>query len=120
MQIFLEHTNPLFLQQKILKIYDLIKLSTLSVMYRAKEASLPFHVQNFFKAVTNEGIITRNKHVNNFKLNFVQIKRKQFCISFHGVKLWNALECYFKNCTNIKRFKYMYKEKCLDSYKNRN
>jgi len=45
---YLDHTNPLFVQYKCLKVLDVVKLKTLIVIYKAKYNMLPINLQTFF------------------------------------------------------------------------
>lgn len=55
----------------------------------------------------------------NFKTGKVRTTRKNFCVSVHGVKLWNSLNMELKQCPNIKQFKKSYKNMIFSNYKER-
>ncbi len=52
-----------------------------------------------------------------FKTPFAGNTLKQMCVSVSGVKRWNCLENDLKCCSNIVQFKYKYKEKIFNLYK---
>ena len=105
---YLEHTNPMFLNCKLLKFVDIVKLKTAIVMYKAKNCLLPKNVQNLFTSSSDCHYITRQKC--NFKHKFVRTKSKSMCISVYGIKLWNSLSSEIQNSKNIKTFKFLLKK----------
>nr|XP_049577520.1 centrosomal protein of 44 kDa isoform X1 [Syngnathus scovelli]XP_049577521.1 centrosomal protein of 44 kDa isoform X1 [Syngnathus scovelli] len=46
---YLEHTNPLFIQSKLLKFTDIVSYQTAIIMYRPKAKQLPENIQNLFR-----------------------------------------------------------------------
>ena len=44
----MDHTNMLFYDQHILKLPDVVKLKTASIMFKAFHNLLPVNVQQFF------------------------------------------------------------------------
>ena len=61
---YLEHTNPLFIQSKLLKFTDIVSYQTAIIMYKAKNRQLPENIQNVFRN-REGGYRLRGKH--NFK-----------------------------------------------------
>ena len=106
-----EHTG-LFLRSGLLKLKDLVSLQTLLVVYKAKHCLLPHGLQTLF--TVNSETSRRN---NDFKQPFAGNTLKQMCVSVSGVKRWNSLENDLKCCSNILQFKYKYKQKILNLYK---
>ena len=46
---FLSHTDPLFKNENILKVYDIFKLKCISLYYRFKNNLLPLNIRSFFR-----------------------------------------------------------------------
>jgi hypothetical protein len=111
----LEHTNDIFMNFKLLKFMDLVKLSTLLVMFRAYNINLPSNLQKCFSININTNLATRRK--NKFTVNYVRTTKKAMCLSVKGVKLWNSLDLKFTLCNNINLFKNNLKQCYLDEYK---
>ena len=106
---YLEHTNSLFLQSKVLKLIDLVEFQTAVFMFKARNNLLPGIIQKMF--FEREGGYNL-RGMSNFKTT-----RKSFCLSVSGVKLWNKLNYELKQCTNISQFKRMCKEIIFQRYK---
>ena len=91
-----------------LKLFDLIKLKTPVVMFKAYNNMLPVNLQKLFVRVEP---IRRTRNVNMFERRFVRMS-----LSNCGVKLWNGLEINLKSCRNVQEFKKCFKEKCVRTY----
>nr|XP_049573449.1 uncharacterized protein LOC125966909 [Syngnathus scovelli] len=111
---YLEHTNPLFIQSKLLKFTDIVSYQTVIIMYRAKAKQLPENIQNLFRNQEG-GYKLRGNH--NFKILNIRTTLKSFCITITGVKLWNNLSEELKQSPNIHQFKRMYKNMLFSGYK---
>ena len=91
---------------------DIIALQTLKIMFKAKNRSLPEHLQSLFKL--EEG----NNRLNlDFKHTFGRLSLKQMCISVAGVKLWHSQSKELKSCTSMSQFKKMFKKEKISIYK---
>ena len=110
---YLEHTNPLFIQSKLLKFTDIVSYQTAITMYKAKNHLLPLNVQNLFRN-REGGYNLRGESV--FKTLSRRTTLRSFCVSIVGVKLWNSLGDEYKLCPSINRFKSMYKSMIFSSY----
>ena len=88
---FDSHTNPLFVDLKLLKVRDIINSQQLKLVYEFLHNTLPTDLQNFF---------VFNSDFHNYKLNSVynkhlhipQIKTATYgnkSIKFHVARLWN-------------------------------
>ena len=96
-----------------LKLYDLIKLKTAVVMFKAYNNMLPVNLQKLFVRVEP---IRRTRNVNMFERRFVRTELKSMSLSNCGVKLWNRLEINLKSCRKVQVFKKCFKEKCVHTY----
>lgn len=110
---YLEHTNKLFLQCKILKLMDLVKLKTALLLFNASNFTLPSNIQNLFTC-RDTGYTLRG--YSNFTLPAVKTTRRSWCVSVCGVKLWNSLDDDLKQCTAIHMFKSWYKQMIWTQY----
>ena len=83
---------PLFHNMHALKLFDLIKLKTAVVMFKAYNNMLPVNPQTLFVRVEP---IRRTRHVNMFERRNI---RTVECLyqSVGGVKLWNGIESELK------------------------
>uniref|UniRef100_A0A3B3I1E4 Reverse transcriptase domain-containing protein n=1 Tax=Oryzias latipes TaxID=8090 RepID=A0A3B3I1E4_ORYLA len=113
---YLDHTNNLFYQSRLLKLYDLVDFYTAQLLYRASGKSLPFNIQKQF--LKNEGGF-KLRGCWNFKVKLIRTTKKSFCVSVCGTKLWNSLSNELKKISNIQIFKKMYKETLISGYENK-
>ena len=95
----LDHTSKMFCQLHILKIYDLIDLSTCNFMYKVFHKLVPLTLQNKFSMSSSK------KYKNNFYVMFART-RKQFSITIKGVSLWNSLHNFIKLSIIIENLQY--------------
>ena len=54
--LFRDHTNPLLVKNRCLKFHDLISLTTLLIVHRAKNNNFPAKIQKLLKSM-NEIVI---------------------------------------------------------------
>jgi hypothetical protein len=111
---YLDHTNNIFLNFKLLKFMDLVELNTLLVMHKAYNNLLPLNLQKCFSVDNVATFSTRRK--NKFKINYVRTNMKAMCISIRGVKMWNALDFKLSSCSDIKLFKRDVKNYYFEKY----
>ena len=103
---YLEHTNILFAQSKLLKFTDIVSYQTAIIMYKARNNLLPANIQQLFHE-REGGYNLRGDF--DFKTLSRNSTMKSFCVSRTGVKLWNSLSEVHKRCPSINHFKSMYK-----------
>ena len=77
-----------------LKLFDLIKLKTAVVMFKAYNNMLPVKLQKLFVRVEP---IRRTRNVNIFVRRLIRTELKSMSLSNSGVKLWNGLEIKLKS-----------------------
>lgn len=111
---YLDHTNPLFLKSKLLKMYDLVNLYTAQIMFRAFHNLLPVNIQNIF---SHRGQCYSLRGFGNFIVPMVRTTRRSFSVSVCGVKLWNSLGLELKQCQSIYYFKSLYKSNVWLKYR---
>ena len=111
---YTEHTNPLFIRNRLLKFKDLVDYNTAIIALKAKKNLLPPCLQKFF-------VVRETKYnlrgTNKFNKPFARINDKAFCVSVKGINLWNDLENELKTSTSLRIFKKLYKIKIINKYK---
>lgn len=108
------HTNQLFIQSKILKLYDLINYHTVQMMYKAANKSLPLNLQKLFLD-REKGHTLRGNMI--FRQRKVRTTLKSFSLTVTGVRQWNALNEEAKNAPKLSVFKEIYVNMIIDQYK---
>ena len=83
------------------KLFDLIKLKTAVVMFKAYNNMLPVNLQKLFVRVEP---IRRTRHINMFERRYIRTELKSMSLSNCGVKLWNGLESEHKSCRIMYRY----------------
>ena len=90
---FNSHTNPLFIDLKLIKVTDVIKLHQLKLVYEFCKQTIPTDLQNLF--TFSSDIHTTNLVLNSAHKNFIHIPSIKTVtygnksIKFHCAKLWN-------------------------------
>ena len=102
---FLAHTNELFHESKILKIFDIYKLNIGMYM---------FEDQNRGQYVRNHPYSTRNR--SHLLPNRANLTICQNSIAVIGPKTWNSIPDEIKDSTSKNSFKRKYKNHLLSAY----
>ena len=89
------HSNVLFKELRILKLFDIIELKTAMIMYKANTHKLPINIQQLFSV--DEFTYYNTRQLKNMKQVYIRTTLKSKCISICGVKLWNSLTEKKKN-----------------------
>ena len=105
------HTNIIFKKYTLLKFSDIVKLSSCIIMYKAKNNMLPCRLTKLFDINTG-----KTRQAGKFLVKYSRTRKKGFCISSIGVKLWNQLENDVVNSRSLIEFKKRYKKSVLKSY----
>ena len=109
-----DHTNPLFLELKLLKLSDLVEFQIAQIMFKAKNVQLPGNIQILFNERQGHHYLRGSVIFTNVR---VRTTKRSFCVSVCGVKIWNNLSEELKGCPNIKLFKKRYKDTILTRYR---
>ena len=98
---YLDHTKPLFMLSKYLPLNELVKYSTLLVMYKSFHNLLQQNVQNIFEITINN---RSNRKPDRFSVKYAkkQIKKQ---ISINLVSLWNDLPVKLSMLPTLQQFK---------------
>ena len=89
---FLEHTKPLIFNLGILNIFDIVKLNSGIIMYKAHKNILPINVQKYFKL--NQQIHSHyTRQWESFKTNYRRTKFTllSFCVNMQTHELYEML-----------------------------
>jgi hypothetical protein len=106
-------TRDLFLDAKILPLFDLFRLYVSIFMYKFSSALLPRTFDSFFcLSARQHHHITR--FCNNFRLPLFRTVMCQQCIRFQGAKIWNSLPQNIRDSASIPSFKYKMKAFLFD------
>ena len=111
---FQEHTNSLFLLLNTLKLIDMVNFKTAQIIFKARNNLLPGNIQNMFFE-REGGYNLRGEH--KLKQLLIKTTRRSQCIAICGVKLWNGLDREIQESNNIFKFKKMYKNQIINSYR---
>ena len=109
-----DHTSKLFCNLNILTIFQLVKLQTCIMMYKAFSNKLPQNIKSYFTK-SFSGNEYRNRQKNCFKQKYTRTTKRQYCISNIGVKVWNSLNENIKSCDNLNSFKKLLKDHIINS-----
>lgn len=101
---YLSHSGPLFLELKILTIYDMYKFDLGIFMYKHITCHLPKVFTNYFtKKLLIQSHITRNTNEYYVRKNKTSFASKG--VRSMGPLYWNELPSNIKCCKNINMFK---------------
>lgn len=106
-------TNPLFIQLKTLKCYDLVDLCTAKLIYKAKQQTLPQSLQAMFSVRESNYDLSGTYMFNK---PYCRTKLSSNCPSNKGVQLWNSFPDEIKMATSLPQFKILYKRMVIKRY----
>lgn len=106
-------TNPLFIQLKTLKFYDLVDLYTAKLVYKARQHTLPQSLQAMF-SLRDSIYDLRGAYM--FNIPYCRTNLRRNCPSNKGVQLWNSFPDELKKARSLIQFKILYKGLVLKRY----
>ena len=110
------HTDILFLENNIMKIYDLFRHHLGQFMYKLENKELPNIFYDMFQK--NKSIHKYpTRHSNEFHLPLTRTILTHSIFTTAGPKLWNTLDNNLKLAPSIMTFKSRFKSHLLSSYK---
>ena len=113
---FYSHTDPLFHENKILKVHDIYLFQLGQFMHKYSKNQLPNIFSNMFiKNSTVHQYPTRQSNSLHLPLTRTLFANKLF--TFTGPKFWNSLNDSMK-VQSLVTFKYKLKKMLLDKYIN--
>ena len=103
------HTEPLFIQLKIMNIFDLYKFRLALFMYSCYHKLLPLSLCRYF--LPNSAIHSYStRFKDDLHMPKVRIALSQKSLHYAGPRLWNALPPALKLCRSINIFKRSYRK----------
>lgn len=105
------HTNPLFLNLKLLKLPDIIQFQTCVFVYKALNI---FSVNCGFQ-YTAQNIPTRR--ADTIRIPLCRTSFAQRDITYRGTSAWNLLPHDIKESNSVNIFKFRLKNRLIESYK---
>ena len=112
---YLDHTNPIFQNQKLLKVEDIHTYQTSIFMYKYTTNLLPRSFQSFFTLNTNIHSYPTRRSAD-FHLNNPKTLLAHKSIRHHGPDIWNSLPDTVKSRTSLHSFKASAKKYVLSKY----
>ena len=103
---YLDHTDPLFFQNKILKLNDQYKHSLACYLYCNQELLIEYSRPHNYS--------TRNREVP--LAPFSRLRSTEQSIVRNALIVWDSVPPNIKTCLTIKRFKFQYKNHLLNQY----
>ena len=97
---FKDHTDVIFQDLIFLTFYDLVKLKTCEVMYRAFNKTLPVNLNNIF-TVCEPNCLFNMRTKKDFVQKYTRTNIKAMSVSVTGAKLWNELDSDLRHIKNI-------------------
>ena len=101
---FLEHTDPLFSETKLLKIEQIYKVNCAQFIYKCYNTN----IFNEFKSklITQREIHNYNTRGNSqLRLPFTKLKKYQQSFFYVGIKMWNEIPSSIKLANSLVFFK---------------
>ena len=111
---FREPTNPLFIDLQTLKFWELVKLQTLLILYKAHNNLLPYCLQKLFQVKETKYEL---RNADTFASAFARTNTKQHCVTVKGVNLWKCCDKELRTCSSIHMFKKRFKNKMINEYR---
>ena len=104
-----DHTNPIFKENRLLKLSDIISLYTNCFVHRA----IHLHPFDLGYTVIQHGATRRALHL---RLPLCRTSHIQHCILLRGAKFWNDLPEILVTVTNGRTFKHRLSNMLLTNY----
>jgi hypothetical protein len=115
--LWLDHTDPLFISLKTLKISDIYKLQLASFMFQFHHNQLPANLidPDFFNIDTLSHDYNTRHARDPFIKNTKTVLAHNTSMS-QGPMLWNSLSTDIKNSPSLASFKYQMKKAFIEQY----
>ena len=102
---YLEHTNPLFISNNVLKLREIHKYSQICFIHKNFNDFLPFRPTH-----------SHSTRQNSLDPKFQRLTLCQKSIFYSGIKNWNSIPVQIRNIDESKPFKRKLKQFILDTY----
>ena len=103
---YLDHTDPLFFYNKILKIEDMYKHSIACYTYSHPEILVNFERTHPYYTRNYDSLLTP----------FMRLRSTQQSVRYNAVQIWNEIPDEIKNSISKQSFKFKYKRYLLSQY----
>ena len=110
------HSNPLFLELKLLDVFKEYRYLTGIFMYDLFNNNIPHKITDYFSFIDHI-YKTRNKEKGNLKIEAIRTNVGKQSISYAGAVIWNSIPTMLRNITSRKKFNRDLKKNLLDEYK---
>ena len=108
----LDHTLILFSSLCTLPLSDLIWLRSAMFMCKVYYDLLPLNLLEHFLHTPS---YHSTRQIKKFYVKYSRTTKKQHSITYIGPRLWNSLEIFIKDNTNLNLFRLRYKHKLMSS-----
>ena len=112
---FLAHTSPIFIELKLLNIYDLNNFNIAILMYLISKNVAPICLLRKFTLTSEITSYDMRSHLN-FYLPLFKTNIGINSVFYKGPKIWNALSEEMKSSPSLNVFKRNYKKILLQTY----
>ena len=102
---YLESTDRLFKELKVLKIYEVYKLKTINFMFLHCVRLLPSIFDDIFRIRTNTGYRTRSSNEINYLVPKCRLTMTKNSMIYQGPYNFNALPANIKSLNSVPQFK---------------
>ena len=103
---YLDHSDPLFYRNRILKIFDQYKLSLAVYVYQNPQILVDYQRNHLYNTRQRTELIAP----------FERLRTTQQSVIFNAIQIWNDIPEIIKNSVSINSFKFTYKKYLLDRY----
>jgi hypothetical protein len=114
--LWLEHTTPLFISLKKLKLRDIYTYQLAVYMYRYHNKMLPSDLPNVLFINKSDIHDYNTRQASDFHINPTNTMLATNTITTQGPTIWNSLNCTIKNSVSIAVFKNVLKKEILKQY----
>ena len=98
------YANPIFVNLRILKFEDIIKLQIGKVMYLYKNGLLPNSFNDMFLLNCDVHLCINTRSKNSFRLPYYRTNVRKFSLRFKGPKIINSLSSEIQNVSSTALF----------------
>ena len=119
---FLAHSDILFFNLNILKIYDMCNLQTAIFVFNAIRVQNDLFLHRYysrFKFVTFTKCYETRSNPSKLMVPFCRSSIRTNAINCKGASVWNLLPAEVQSCNSVYSFKKIYKIKLLSNYQDR-
>lgn len=115
--LWLDHTDPLFISLKTLKISDIYKLQLATFMFQYHHNQLPTHlIEPDFFNTDNLSHDYNTRHARDIFIKNTRTVLAKNTSMTQGPMLWNSLSTLLKNSPSLASFKFQMKKSLTEQY----